>query len=302
MAGIILELQKEALDKRTQISDLLRKALLVAKKLKVQEIESWIMCELNGYSDNNEIPEYRHLSGEMKAHNPYNGHWMPIMFPEKMSHLHQNLIKRACGQSVAEVEAIIDECQEEGGELILQYPPKTQAQLIKAASLPSPPVLFVSSARLPSILDTVRTRILEWALQLEEQGIIGENLSFSAAEKEAASNVTIHIGTMNNSQIQASTKSSSQSIQVISIDAKALKEFIKELENSIPKLSLDNESSSELKSELATIKAQAESPNPKQGILRETIQSIKSILEGTAAGVLSEGLIRSADVLLSRIT
>jgi hypothetical protein len=43
MTGIILELQKEALDKRTQISDLLRKALLVARKLKVQEIESWIM-------------------------------------------------------------------------------------------------------------------------------------------------------------------------------------------------------------------------------------------------------------------
>lgn len=298
MTGIILELQKEALDKRTQISDLLRKALLVAKKLKVQEIESWIMCELNGYSNNNEIPEYRHLSGEMKAHNPYNGHWMPIMFPEKMSALHQNLIKQTCGQSVAEVETLIKECQEDGGELILQYPPKTQAQLIKAASLSSPPVLFVSSARLPSILDTVRTRILEWALQLEEQGIIGENLSFSTAEKEAASNVNIHIGTMNHSQIQANAKNSSQSIQAIQIDPKALKGFIKNLEDAIPQLSLDTQSSSELKSELATIKAQAESPKPKQGILKETIQSIKTILEGTAAGVLTEGLIRSADVLL----
>ena len=40
MTGIVLELQREALDKTVQISDLLRKAMLVARKLKVTEIES----------------------------------------------------------------------------------------------------------------------------------------------------------------------------------------------------------------------------------------------------------------------
>jgi hypothetical protein len=61
MTGIVLELQREALGKGVRISDLLRKVLLVARKLKVSEIEAWVLSELNGYSDGAEIPEYRQV-------------------------------------------------------------------------------------------------------------------------------------------------------------------------------------------------------------------------------------------------
>lgn len=47
--AIVIELQQEALSKDTDLLSLLRKAYLVARKLKLKEFEEWINHELNGY-------------------------------------------------------------------------------------------------------------------------------------------------------------------------------------------------------------------------------------------------------------
>lgn len=50
MASVVIELQREALDRSIPASDLLRKALVVARKLSLPEFQSWIDRELNGAS------------------------------------------------------------------------------------------------------------------------------------------------------------------------------------------------------------------------------------------------------------
>ena len=55
MSGIVLELQREALDETVSTESLLRKAYLVAKKLKLEEFEDWLSQEQNGYVG--QIPE-----------------------------------------------------------------------------------------------------------------------------------------------------------------------------------------------------------------------------------------------------
>ena len=40
--GIVIQLQREALDENVDIETLLRKAYLVARKLKLKEFEEWI--------------------------------------------------------------------------------------------------------------------------------------------------------------------------------------------------------------------------------------------------------------------
>ena len=67
MAKIVIELQHEALKSDFDIMNLLRKAYLVARKLKLQEFEDWVNNELNGYKDSDKIPDYRLLRGEIKA-------------------------------------------------------------------------------------------------------------------------------------------------------------------------------------------------------------------------------------------
>lgn len=64
MGGIVIELQREAMDENISIESLLRKAYLVARKLKLKEFEEWINKEQNGYSK--EVPNYRNVAGEIK--------------------------------------------------------------------------------------------------------------------------------------------------------------------------------------------------------------------------------------------
>ena len=59
MDKIVIELQREALKSDFDIMNLLRKAYLVARKLKLQEFEDWVNNELNGYKDADKIPDYR---------------------------------------------------------------------------------------------------------------------------------------------------------------------------------------------------------------------------------------------------
>jgi hypothetical protein len=290
MSGIVLELQREALDKSVRSSDLLRKALLVARKLKVADLESWILSELNGYADNSTIPDYRWATGEIKAYNPYNGMWLPVMFRESNAEMHRSLTRRPCSQAIAEIENLVSQTKD--GQLSMPYSAGIQAKLIAAADLPSPPVLIISEAKLHGILDAVRTAILDWALKLEENGIKGENLSFSEDDRKAASIIVFNIGSMSNSQIQAATTHSHQTLTNITNDTKNILELVLKTRASLPELKLDKVISDELRSELNTLEAQAKSPKPKTGVVIETLKSVRTILEGATGSMVAEGLIK----------
>ena len=56
MNGIVLELQKEAMDKNADIESLLRKSYVIARKLKLPDFQEWIQCEQEGYGKK-ETPE-----------------------------------------------------------------------------------------------------------------------------------------------------------------------------------------------------------------------------------------------------
>jgi hypothetical protein len=82
MSSVVLELQRDALDKNVGVSDLLRKALVVARKLSLHDFQAWVENELNGYRDTFNIPDYREMHGQVRGFNPYRG-WLPIMFNSK---------------------------------------------------------------------------------------------------------------------------------------------------------------------------------------------------------------------------
>lgn len=281
MASLILELQADCLDSKATVSFLLRKALVVSKKLGVPDIEAWIEQELNGYS--HEVPPYRRVKGQVKARNPYMG-WIPVTFTddEEAEILsHQNL-----GQPISELEDLVK--GDESQTLNIYYSDFIQNALNKANGTDFRCALQVSSAKVKSALDAVRTRVLEWALSLEKQGILGEGMTFSKEEKAAAAAVSYvtnnHIGEMHNSQLQQHAQHSSQTLNA-GLDASALQALVKDLKEAATKLSLQPERAQELAAELATLHSQAGSPKPKIGIVRESLKSVRTILEGAAGSV-----------------
>ncbi|MEG4533665.1 AbiTii domain-containing protein [Microcoleus sp. D2_18a_D3] len=71
MGSLVLELQRDALNPEISVLVLLRKALVVARKLNIQEFQQWVEKELNGYPGRSYLPQYRFMFGDLKARNPY---------------------------------------------------------------------------------------------------------------------------------------------------------------------------------------------------------------------------------------
>ena len=57
MSSLVRELQTQALDSNLPVTDLLRKALVVARELEISALEEWVKSELSGYTEAKNIPK-----------------------------------------------------------------------------------------------------------------------------------------------------------------------------------------------------------------------------------------------------
>src|SRR3546814_19761497 len=55
------------------------------------------------------------------------------------------------------------------------------------------PMLVIGGNQLAAIVDSVRTKVLDWSLALEQEGILGDGLSFSEREKSIATTQSIRL-------------------------------------------------------------------------------------------------------------
>jgi len=179
MESIILELQRDALDRSILVPDLLRKAFLIAHKLNISEFKVWTNRELNGYENVEEVPDYRVVQGIIKAWKPFKG-WQPVIFSDEK--VQKTLSIKRFLHSISEIETMINRDKKEF--IHMPFPPSIGKQLQEAIGFETQVTLMVPISSLVRITDTVRTIILNWSLKLEEDGIIGEGLSFTPLEKE----------------------------------------------------------------------------------------------------------------------
>jgi predicted RNA-binding protein with RPS1 domain len=151
------------------------------------------------------------------------------------------------------------------------------------------------------ILDAVRNIILNWALNLEDQGILGEGLAFSENEKKAAiqisQNINYFYGPVQSSQLAQGNQHVIQISSNFVLDKEAILKFIEKLQAAIRDIELDSAKKLELESEMTTLQAQMSSPNPKKSIVKESLLSIMSILQGAAGSVVGQLLIEAGKIL-----
>ena len=194
--GIVIELQREALDENISIESLMRKAYLVAKKLGLKEFEKWINQEQNGYDE--QIPEYRNIVGEIKAWNPYHG-WIPMVVSANVA----DFISKAPFST--SISALQDLYNSSKGTIMISVPGKlTEIFNQSSDSPPTKFAFFASKSELYRIMSTVRNKILDWAILLEENGIMGEDLTFTDVEKQTAKNKQVINNYTNNFFAQVS--------------------------------------------------------------------------------------------------
>ena len=212
MSSLVEELQRDALDAKVSVSDLLRKSLVIATKLRLSEFKAWVDKELNGYTGTGEVPNYRTLRGRIVAINPALG-YIPAMIPDAA--LAEMLSIRYETSSAGVVESLVA-CP--GSMLVSDFAPDILAPLMETQRYPLIPRVQIAKTSYLGILDAVRNAILAWSLKLEADGIVGEGMSFSPKEKKLASEKAadlrpvncITIQHMENSSIQQGTSKSRQ--------------------------------------------------------------------------------------------
>ena len=212
MGKIVLDLQLEALSKDSDVLNLLRKAYVVARKLKLDEFEEWVNSELNGYKDGNKIPEYRKVKGEVKGWNPYHG-WIPMIMQD--TEIENMISEHLVSDSIPNLKNVYDSAN--GSNATLQFNAGMNNLLSKLSDFNTKYALMISANQIYNIMERVRNIVLDWSITLEEKDILGEGLQFTKREKDiAVSSSTINnytnnfYGDVRETQIQQDTSESTQ--------------------------------------------------------------------------------------------
>ncbi len=292
MLSLVEELQRDVLNQSVTVVELLRKCLVVATKLGIDDFASWARLELDGYKDV-EVPGYRVVRGQPTVFNPYRG-YQPLFFPD--TKLTEHFSSMHYKQPIGQIEHQLTMAEKEGsGDFYVSYSISVEKNLMDAIEFRFQPFLNIGTSEYRKILDAARKIVLEWTLRLEQDGIIGEGMGFSKEEKKKAQSITYHIKNFihgaEHSQIQIDSTGSSQNIIDSQFDIPKLKAVVQSLKNAIPDISLEQEALAELHSEIHTLESQVASPKPKSAIIRESLLSARKILEGAAGNLIAAGLL-----------
>jgi len=295
MSSIVQELQALSTDRTGSVTDLLRKAKIVASKLDLPEFLLWIENELNGYRGDLEIPPYRILRGQPKGFNPYQG-WIPILF-EKNPDIQELISEAPCNQSVGELE----ELYRRGSKgLRILYPPEQQAILRNAFGLTTEYTLIIQPSLIAAILDSVRNIILDWSLKLEKEGILGEGLSFSEKEKQTArqEKVQIKIGKIEKLVGTVGPISDQATVSIKQVDATAtdkIRALTGQIRKHLSDIGLTREDRKEVERAIQEIDAELEKDNLEAGRISKFLSSLKRIAEGASGNLIAQGIIANID-------
>ena len=295
MTPTVLQLQQESLDRSVSVTDLLRKSLVITIKLKLGEFESWINSELSGYAPLDEVPLYRKVKGSVKFWNPYHG-WCPVIFNDPKQG--EALSTRNITQAIAELENLANDKDDKFFHVPFSQESERRLCNHLNVGFETNISLITPQTEIVRIVEQVRNIILNWSLQLEQDGALGEGMSFTPQEtqsaKETPQAVNNFYGPVHNPQIQQSNATAVQVNSQSHIDSDALSSFLKLLVHQIKDLQLSTDQESELNAEVETISSQLASPKPKSPILRACVRSIRSILEkaggSVAASIISDQL------------
>lgn len=137
--------------------------------------------------------------------------------------------------------------------------------------------------------------MLQWALNLERDGVRGENFAFTPREQEIASATQNISNVTYNAPVTITNVQSFGDNAIIvtagEIDRTRINGIVEQLRSVEDRLELTADDRAELKSERETLEAQLASPKPKREIVMGALRSVWRIVEGAAAGAAAVPLL-----------
>ncbi len=289
MGKIVLELQNDTMDDTKKVSYLLTKALVIARKLQLEDFANWCNKELEGYDHKDEKPSYRKINLIYKAWNPYRG-FIPVVIQDKK--FQETISEQDVDRSIHEIEEYASMSET---TLKFSINPELQRIFSEMGNLQFEITAFVGRGQYIRICQQIRKLILDWTIELEKEGILGDDLEFTTTEKEKAKDEIHNYGTMIFGNV---TKSDFKSEISHSFNEDSSGASIEEIRSLLDQIVQIKDKSGVDSSELATINSTLEAlqleieqkvPNPSK--VSSLFLSMKSIFENAAGSVIASGII-----------
>jgi hypothetical protein len=179
MASLVHQLQADLTGSQKKMSEIMRTAKLIAAKLGLDDITAWLDLELRGYPDVDQVPSYRMFcGGQVQYFNPYQG-WRSAGFVK---------VDLPIMEPIPAIEELIKDT-----DIFLPLTGKMRFDLKDPIGNSFEQRLVVNQLHFLSALEAVKEKLLDWTIELEKRGIVGEDMSFKKSEQESAKSQTFHI-------------------------------------------------------------------------------------------------------------
>jgi hypothetical protein len=176
-------------DSKGSLTDALFKTKILLRQLGHKELVTWVNAELTGYEKNAELPQYRRVQTIPHGHVILNGwEYKDTLLPvgTLTENLQKNVTQMNVSSSISTIEDQVRQFKEKSTGLVRQlspeYLPYLSKGLVKGAGLMSA-WCEINMAEFEGIVIEVRSRLLDFCLELQEQlgGVSEQDVPAKAA-------------------------------------------------------------------------------------------------------------------------
>lgn len=287
MNSIVLQLQQDLLSDKCDLLNALRKAHIIAVKLKLSEFDKWVSDELNGYMTKDCMPQYRKIRGILKAFNPYHG-WIPAMIPNN------DMETVICDQFIPNsVSSLMDLYnRESSSSCSMPFSGEILKNLNQLFDVPMQMqfALFIDKSCIKEIIEHVKDTLLQWTLKLEEMGILGEDLKFTEQEKAFAKDIPQTVNNYYGSTSVINAPVSQSQIVLgennnFTFNYTAASEMIPEIKTAVENAELSSEDKNPALELVDEINDKIKTKK-KPGLIRAALAGLKDFLISVGAGTV----------------
>lgn len=290
---LVIQLQIAAMEEGSSACAALMKAQATASKLGLSQssLVDWMNHEAQGYAGANvPLPAYRRLAVVPFAKHPY-GHDIPFQVTGEIPRsLREALYILPMNNPLAEIEAWARNVTRRG--LKSPFPPELHAIVDNMVEYPLPMHWTIGSAQLAAVCEAVKSRVLDWALGLEQAGVLGEGFQFTLTEKTKAMSVTnnFHNSVVGNiGNLHDHAQAQAHGVGGVGLSVNEVASLVAQIRGVLD--ALPTEKRTVLEAPLACAEAELATSNPSPSKLLASLGTIKNICEGAAGNLVASGIV-----------
>lgn len=173
--NLLHQIQLESIDSSADLGSILRKCRLLAQRIQSEELKSWVTSELNGYDTSVAAPDYRIMSRPLVLGQYFGvlgAQLSNVVIPESAfpEEFREQLLPVHFHHGVNELQGLMSSAPD--GKLFVTVSPEIYPFLVNESIREDFQLAqakrLVPSSFILGILDTIRNRILNFTLELEE--------------------------------------------------------------------------------------------------------------------------------------